>query len=215
MLYIENIFVCLVAPIVVMLFFARGPRLFSLVGVVLGMVACLISAYVSAFFAVVYGADTTFTAIEITPVVEEFLKFLPVVFALAIFDPDDDGLFGFALIVGISFATFENICYLVENGSASTTLLLLRGFGTGAMHLACAMLAAHGLVLLRHTSSRLTVRFVGAFSMLCVAISFHAIFNLLLSAGGLLMTIALVAPITVCAFMFARRRFYYRRLSRQ
>ncbi|MDO5116891.1 MAG: PrsW family glutamic-type intramembrane protease [Eggerthellaceae bacterium] len=208
MLYIENIFVCLVAPLVVLLFFVRGPRRLSIFGVVLGMVACLLSAYVSAFFAQLYGADVVATAAEITPVVEEFMKFLPVVFILAVFDPKDEALVSFALVIGISFATFENVCYLIENGASSISLLFLRGFGTGAMHLACAMLAVYGLVQLRHTTSRLSTRIVGGFSMLCVAISFHELFNVLLAAEGVLMYVALAAPIVTCAVILARRRVH-------
>ena len=208
MLYIENIFVCLVAPLVVLLFFVKGPRKLSIFGVILGMVACLLSAYVSAFFAQVYGADITATAAEITPVVEEFMKFLPVVFLLAVFDPKDDALVSFALVIGISFATFENVCYLIENGASSITLLFLRGFGTGAMHLACAMLAVYGLVQLRHTTTRVSTRIVGGFSMLCVAISFHGLFNVLLAAEGVPMYIALAAPIITCVVILIRRRIH-------
>ena len=212
MLYVENIFVCLVAPIVVLLFFAPKTRRASIVAVVLGMVACLLSAYVSAFFAQIYGADVTATATEITPVVEEVLKFLPVAFFLAVFAPKDEDLISFALIVGISFATFENICYLIENGASSISMLLLRGFGTGAMHLACVLLAAYGMILLRHTTKLASTRIVGVISMLCVSISLHEVFNVLVAAGGALMIIGLLIPITCCAVVFLRRRIYSARL---
>lgn len=211
MLYIENILVCLAAPLIVMLFFAPAPGRRSLIGVILGMVACLLAAYVSAFFAQLYGADAAATVAEITPVVEEVIKFLPVVFYLAVFDPKDGELTSFACLIGVSFATMENICYLVENGAESISLLVLRGFGTGAMHLACVMLAVYGLVMLRHITPRLATRIVGAFALLCVAISFHAIFNVLLAAGGGIMYIALAAPIVTCAVLFARRRMFARK----
>ena len=211
MLYVENVFVCLVAPIIVLLFFVQGERRSGVVGVILGMVACLLSAYVSAFFAQVYGADATATASEITPVIEEIMKFLPAVFYLAVFDPDDDRLFSFALIVAISFATFENICFLIENGAYSISMLLLRGFGTGAMHLACVALATQGLIILRHTSSRVSARIVGGFAMLCVSISFHGIFNVLVAAGGVTMSVALAIPIATCAVLLVQYRLRVRR----
>ena len=207
MLYIENIFVCLVAPIVLMLFFVNDVRRMSIIAVISGMVACLLSAYVSAFFAQVYGADATATAAEIAPVVEEIMKFLPVAFFLLVFDLKDDDLTNFALLMGISFATLENICYLIENGASSISLLVLRGFGTGAMHLACVLLAVYGLIMLRRSTSRVSTRVVGGFSMLCVSISFHEIFNVLLAAGGPVMYATLFAPIVTCAVIFARRRY--------
>lgn len=212
MLYIENIFVCLVAPIVVLLFFVPANRRQSIVAMVLGMVACLLSAYVSAFLAELYGSDAVFTAAEITPVVEEVMKFLPVAFFLAVFDPTDEDLASFALIIGISFATFENVCYLIENGASSITMLVLRGFGTAAMHLACVLLAVYGLMLLRRATKRMSTRITGSLSMLCVSIVFHAIFNVLIAAGGFMMVVALIIPITACAVVFFRRRFYLDRL---
>ena len=36
-----------------------------------------------------------------------------------------------------SFATFENVCYLTQNGAGQFVYLLIRGFGTGAMHIVC------------------------------------------------------------------------------
>ncbi len=44
------------------------------------------------------------------------------------------------LLVAIGFATFENACYLTQNGSANLWLLLIRGFGTGAMHVLCGVI---------------------------------------------------------------------------
>jgi hypothetical protein len=211
MLYVENIFICLVAPIIVLLFFVRGERRTGIIAVILGMVACLLSAYVSAFFSQIYGADVTATAAEITPVIEEAMKLLPVVFFLAVFNPDDDRLFGFALIIAISFATFENICFLMENGAASISMLMLRGFGTGAMHLACVALAAQGLIILRQATDRIIVRVVSGLSMLCISITFHAIFNVLVAAGGALMYVALAIPIVTSAIFLVHYRLRVRR----
>ena len=213
MLYVENIFVCLVAPIVVLLLFVDDKRRPGIFAVVLGMVACLLSAYVSAFLAQVYGDDATATATEIAPVVEEAAKFLPIVFVLSVFDPDDEGLINFGLLIGISFATLENVCYLIENGAASLPLLILRGFGTGAMHLACVMLVVYGLVMLRRTSERISTRAAGGFAMLCVSITFHEIYTVLLAAGGVAMYVAFAAPILTCVVLFARRRARYQTLS--
>ncbi len=215
MLYIENIFICLAAPLVIMLFFAPGPGRRSLIGVILGMVACLLSAYVSAFFAQISGADAIATAVEITPVIEEIIKFLPFVFYFVLFDPKDGEAISFACLIGVSFATMENICYLIENGAASISLLVLRGFGTGAMHLACVMLAAYGLVMLRRTTPRTSTRIVGGLSVLCISMAFHEIFNVLLAAGGVVMYIALATPIITCAVLFIRRRIFVRRRMAQ
>lgn len=41
-----------------------------------------------------------------------------------------------------SFATFENVCYLTQNGAGQFVYLLIRGFGTGAMHTSAAACTA-------------------------------------------------------------------------
>ena len=56
--------------------------------VTIGMGICLLSAYVNSFFMWLYGVDGTVAAIEITPVCEELLKLLPLLFYFLIFEPE-------------------------------------------------------------------------------------------------------------------------------
>ena len=44
------------------------------------MLVCMLSAYVNSFFMSAYGADEMIAAIEITPVCEELIKLLPLLF---------------------------------------------------------------------------------------------------------------------------------------
>jgi hypothetical protein len=74
---------------------------------------------------------------EITPVVEEIMKLLPLLFYLLVFEPEAGAGADAMLVIAVSFATFENVCWLVENGAEQLDFLLLRGFGTGAMHVVC------------------------------------------------------------------------------
>ena len=115
MTYIENVFLCLAIPLILSLFFTEGRgRRFTLF-MTLGMGICLLSAYVSSFFMVYYGTSATVTAIEITPVCEEVMKLLPLLFFFLIFEPEAKELPGVAISIAVGFATFENVCCLVEN----------------------------------------------------------------------------------------------------
>lgn len=80
MTYIENIFLCLAIPMILSLFFIKGRARSYTLFVTIGMGICLLSAYVNSFFMWLYGVDGTVAAIEITPVCEELLKLLPLVF---------------------------------------------------------------------------------------------------------------------------------------
>ena len=86
--YIENIFLCLAVPLILSLLFRKGKQRTFTVFVILGMGSCLLSAYVSSFFAGCYGTDPAVAVMEITPACEEVIKFLPLLFYLLVFEPD-------------------------------------------------------------------------------------------------------------------------------
>ena len=125
MTFIENIFVCLTIPLFLSLFFSGGRAHGFTLFIIAGMSVCLLSAYVSSFFTGYYGADAKVAVIEITPVCEEILKLLPLLFYLLIFEPEPKALPGAALAIAVGFATFENVCYLTENGAEDFTFLLI------------------------------------------------------------------------------------------
>ena len=135
MTYIENIYLCLALPLILSLFFVRGRSRRYALFLVIGMTVCLLSAYVSSFFMGYYGADGTTAAIEITPVCEEGMKLLPLLFFYLIFEPAPQELPAAAIALAAGFATFENVCYLTENGAADFRFLLIRGIAAGALHI--------------------------------------------------------------------------------
>ena len=192
MTYIENIFVCMIAPPLIAVFCAGKRRRSSFLFVIAGMGTCLLSAYINTFFARLYGADVITATVEIAPVVEEIMKLLPLLFYLLIFEPGRAHAHSAILIIAVSFATFENVCYLTENGAAELSHLLIRGFGTGAMHIVCGTIVGGGLL---YVWRQPLLKAAGTFGLLCVAISYHAIYNLLLSAGGPLQIAAYLVPV--------------------
>ena len=84
MTYIENVFVCMAAPLVVALLSLKRGQRAALVFCLAGMGACLLSAYLNTFFARLYQADAVNAATQIAPVVEEIMKLLPLLFFLAV-----------------------------------------------------------------------------------------------------------------------------------
>lgn len=178
MTYIENIFVCVSAPLLIAMLF-MGRRYYRFFFFVLaGMGTCLLSAYINTFFAYLYDADPMNAATQIAPVVEEVMKLLPVLFYLLIFDPKPEKIRGSALMIGISFATFENIVYLTQSGADHLAYLLIRGFGTGAMHIVCGAIISTGLV---YVWQRSWLKIAGVAGLLVAAITYHATYNLLVA----------------------------------
>ena len=194
MSYIENIYICLAAPQLLAILALRKSARQHLIFLLSGMTACLFSAYVSTFLTGALGVDISVASHEIAPVVEEVIKLLPVLFFLLIFSPDRKDAISAAMLVAIGFATFENVCFLTSYGSSDLLRLLIRGFGTGAMHAGCGMVMAVGLFFLWDQA---WLRTVGVFALLCLVIRFHATFNLFVNQSGAVFWIGSAIPLTL------------------
>ena len=160
------------------------------------MGACLLSAYINTFFAALYRADTFTTTTEIAPVVEEVMKFLPLLFYLLIFEPKREQIKNTAVVIALSFATFENVCYLIQNGARHFSFIFFRGIGTGAMHVICGAIVGGGLA---YVWQRTWLKIAGTCGLLGAAITFHAIYNLLIAYGGAAQYIAYLLPVLILA----------------
>ena len=175
---IENIFICMASPLLVAALCMGRRRLrFFLFGVA-GMGVCLLSAYINTFLAAVYQADALAATVEIAPVVEEVMKLLPLLFYLLIFEPKTEQIKISAVITALSFATFENICYLIQNGAGHFSFIFFRGIGTGAMHVICGAIVGGGLA---YVWQRTWLKIAGTCGLLGAAITLHAIYNLLIA----------------------------------
>lgn len=200
MTYIENIFLCLAIPLILSLFFTRDRARSFTFFVIAGMSVCLLSAYVSSFFMGYYGTDTGITAIEITPVCEEIMKLLPLLFYFLIFEPEPKELPSAAVAIAVGFATFENVCYLTENGAENFTFLLIRGISAGALHILCGILVGFGI---SYVFRRRWLALTGTVGILGACTGFHAIYNLLITADGAWKMAGYLFPslLIVCLFV--------------
>ncbi len=206
MSYIENIYICLTAPLLLAIFCLRRDIRRSLIFLLAGMTACLFSAYVSTYAAGLTGTDAAEASHEIAPAVEEIIKFLPLLFYLMVFEPEKKSAINGSLMIAIGFATFENVCFLTSYGTSDLLRLLIRGFGTGAMHVVCGMVVATGIFFLwNRTWLR---RAVGVFALLCFVTTFHAVFNVFVSQTGAVFWIGTAFPLTLLLawlLLFRRR----------
>ena len=99
-------------------------------------------------------------------------------------------------MVAASFATFENVCYLTQNGAGQFVYLLIHGFGTGAMHVLCGLIVGGGLA---YTWQRTWLKVAGTCGLLGAAITLHAIYNLFIAYGGAAQYIAYALPVLLVA----------------
>ena len=205
MTYIENIFLCLAIPMILSLFFTKGrARNFTLFATV-GMGICLLSAYVNSFFMEQYGVDGIIAAIEITPVCEEVMKLLPLLFYFLIFEPEPKELPSVAIAIAVGFATFENVCYLTENGASTFSFLLIRGISAGALHILCGVLSGFGISCVFR---RRWLAITGTAGILGACTGFHGIYNLLITADGGWKTVGYLFPSVLILFLFVAKSVF-------
>lgn len=210
MTYIENVFACIAAPLLIAALCAGRANARYFVFALAGMLACLLSAYVNTFFAVLLDASALGATAEIAPVVEEIMKLLPLLFYLLVFEPEGDKIRAAILVTAVGFATFENACFLMENGADDLGFLLIRGFGTGAMHIVCGVIVGCGMV---YVWPRGALRAAGTCALLGTAVVFHGIYNLLAACGGRVQYAAYALPIVLLAIGFAARWLYAGRVK--
>lgn len=152
----------------------------SILLLVSGYLVCIGSAYINTFFVGIYHTDLAAATVEITPVVEEVMKLLPLLFYLLVFDPKPRDAFLAILIINAGFATFENTCYLIENGASQFAFFLMRGLGTGTMHVVCGVIIGYGLLFVWQ---RPWLKFAGTLGLLCADITYHAVCNMFVGEG--------------------------------
>lgn len=193
---IENIFICMAAPLIIATVATKGRGRRMLIFMIAGMTSCLLSSYISTFIAVVQGVDLFTASLEISPLAEEILKFCPALFFILVFEPDKSGTADACVMIAIGFATFENVCFIIMNGADNLINLTIRGLGTGAMHVVCGSIIAFGLL---HLWDRLWLRAAGTVALLCVAVTYHGVFNVLVSQTGIPMIIGFMIPLVTTA----------------
>ncbi len=196
----ENIFVCLASPLLLAVLCLRGARRRMLLFFLCGMSACLLSSYISAFLAISSGMDSFLASLEISPIVEESMKLFPFLFYLLVFEPENDYAAGSMLMIAAGFATFENVCWLLANGASDLPHLLIRGLCTGAMHITAGTISSIGLVSLWN---RLYMRAVGTLGLLSLSVTFHAVYNILVSQAAPVSVFGYALPILTAGLLLA------------
>lgn len=192
MSYVENIFACFATPILVAAVCMRGRGRRMMLFLLAGMTVCLLASYITTFLAAVQGASALAASLEIAPLVEEFMKFCPILFYLLVFEPGRGEIGDGVIMTAVGFATFENACYLAANGASEFTYLMIRGIGTGTMHVVCGVIVASGLFFLW---DRVWMRTAGALGLVSVAVTYHAIFNILVAQDNAVAYVGYGIPI--------------------
>jgi RsiW-degrading membrane proteinase PrsW (M82 family) len=192
------LFVAIFMPILLMACLvekkARQPMIFFLIGIFLSVFASEINAYLRS----ILSMSTFEITIIVTPISEEILKALPILFFATVLAPKKEALFTASMAVGIGFAVLENAFYLLADSSFNMLDAIVRAFGAGLMHGMCTLLVGVGISFVKKKQKLFVV---GTFALLSTAITYHGIYNMLVQSDfdiiGYLLPITTYIPFVV------------------
>ena len=195
---IYNLFVYICVPILLMAVLvnknSRLPVLFMLFGIFISVFA----SEVNGLLAQMMPMGLYEITVIVTPVTEELLKALPVLYYAVVISDKREKLFTASMATGIGFAILENAYYLLNYPNFNMLSAVIRAFGAGLMHGMCTLLVGVGISFVKKKSKLFAV---GTFGLLSTAIVYHGIYNILIqskySLVGALLPIATYIPFFV------------------
>ena len=191
MVYI--IMVCIAVPfLLLMTLLDHRSRL--LIGFVLFGMVMAVSAYeINTYICQLLQMSGQELSIKAAPIIEEILKALPVLFFAIIVSDDKKLVLPLAMAVGIGFAILENAFLLITYvDQVNIGWAIIRGISTSLSHGICTLIVGCGIIFVRKQKK---LFYTGTFALLAAAMTFHAIFNLLIQSQY--DYIALALPILV------------------
>ena len=201
------LFVSIFIPIMLMTLLvekkARLPIVFMLVGIFFSVFASEVNTLLSKLLTMnMY--DIT---IVVTPITEELLKALPVLYYAIVISDKKEKLFTASMATGIGFAVLENAHYFLSNSNVNMLSAVIRAFGSGLMHGMCTLLVGVGISFVKKKRKLFAV---GTFGLLSTAIVYHGIYNILIQSEysiiGALLPIATYIPFFIWRLRIKNRK---------
>jgi RsiW-degrading membrane proteinase PrsW (M82 family) len=181
---------------------SRLPITFILIGIFVSVFASEVNGLLSGMLSM----DMYSITVTVTPVTEELLKMLPILYYAVVISDKKEKLFTASMSTGIGFAILENAFYLLNYPSFTMLSAVIRAFGAGLMHGMCTLLVGVGISFVKRKSKLFAV---GTFGLLSTAIVYHGIYNILIQSEysmiGAFLPIATYIPFLIWRLRFKQR----------
>ena len=166
---------------------------------IVGIFTCLFVSELNNILLEHSNNDIFYITTTITPVTEEIVKMLPIVYFALVISDDRRALITNAFAVGVGFALLENVVILTQNvENVTIEWALIRGFGAGLVHGICTVSVGLGISYIKKQPKFF---FCGTFALLSTAIIYHATYNLLVQSEyqyvGILLPLATYIPLII------------------
>ena len=171
------LFLCVVVPLGLMLPMLTGRAKLVMGHMIIGIIVCLFVSELNALILPLFDNDLEYMTTVITPITEEIIKAIPILFYAMVFSDKRETVTMLAFALGIGFGMFENMVILVQNIEMVTlTWAIIRGFATALMHGICTLSVGFGISFIR---KKRKLFYCGTFALLTFAAIYHGIFNML------------------------------------
>ena len=179
MIYI--VFICITVPMLFLLLILKDRFAKTVMGfVIVGVFCCLLVSEINGYLLRGLNNDYEYVTTAITPISEEIVKALPILFFAFVFSDSREKLLSLGFALGVGFAILENIVILLQNySSVSLIWALIRGFGSALMHGVCTGVIGLGLHFI-HQKKKLFLP--GTFALLVMSMTYHSIYNTLVQS---------------------------------
>ena len=173
-------FICIIVPVIMMTITMTGKARLLIGSMAMGLFISLFSSELSGFILRELKLDDMmYITTTLTPIIEEVLKAIPLMFYAFMVSKDRRTLMSVAFGIGVGFAVLENIVILIRAVMSNPTSVsylwaFVRGFGSGLMHAVTTMLIGVGLNFIGNKKKLILP---GVFGLLAMAATYHAIYN--------------------------------------
>jgi RsiW-degrading membrane proteinase PrsW (M82 family) len=200
------LFVAIFIPILLMTLLVEKKSRFPLIFVLVGIFVSVFASEVNGLLSKCLPMDTYSITTIVTPVTEEFLKALPILYYALVISDKREKLFTASMATGIGFAVLENAYCLLNDPYFTMITAVIRAFGAGLMHGMCTLLVGVGISFVKRRSKLFAV---GTFGLLSTAIVYHGIYNILIQSKYSIVG-ALLPIMTYIPFFVWRLRIKHR-----
>lgn len=196
------LFICITIPLMLMAFLVEKKSRRTIIFFIVGICAAVFASEVNAILTYIIPLDIKDFTIRVTPITEEIIKAIPVLFFAKAISDKTENLITISLAIGIGFAIMENTFILTQNiNSISLLWAIIRGFGTGIMHGMCTFLVGTGFAVANKNKK---IFIVGTFALLSLAITYHSVFNMLVQSDykyiGAMLPVITYLPFVIWRF---------------
>lgn len=190
-------FICVAVSLALMLPLMEKKLRHLVVFMIVGISSCLFVSELNNIFLEMFHNEMFYVTTTITPVTEEIIKMIPILYYAIVISDDRRALIPNAFAVGVGFALLENVVILTQNVENVTIFwALVRVFGSGLVHGICTVMVGWGISYIK---KRRKFFYCGTFALLSAAIIYNATYNLLVQSDyqyvGVLLPIVTYIPI--------------------